>query len=262
MVSENELICSANHRGLTYGDGIFETMISNKGDINYFDQHLHRLQKGMSILGMVADKLFIKENIFQHILELIHVNDFFTSSVRVKLIVWRKSGGLFTPLNNGIDFMISVKEQPADEIPPLEAELSQQIRLYPSPYSIFKTCNMLPYVMAGMEKKKRKLSELVLLSYSGHIAECSASNIFWVKDDEYFTPSLETGCIEGIMRNVIIEKLAKQEIIVKEVKAFPEALRQADAAFTSNVSGIKPIHKFEKKIFNNEMSATILNYFQ
>ncbi len=258
LVSENSLSFNTEHRGLSYGDGLFETIIANEGIIHYFDRHIDRLNKGMAALGMISDGNMSCEKLLEHIHNLFKLNNLLSSAVRIKIIVWRKSGGLFTPSDNRVDFIITVKEQKNHQQPAVEAELSEQVRLYASPYSRFKTCNMLPYILAGIEKKSRKISELVLLSYEEHIAECSSSNIFWVKDEVFSTPSLETGCIEGIMRGVIIDKLNKKGIVLKEVKEKPDALRTADTVFTSNVSGVKIFKRFEKHIYKNTSIASLI----
>lgn len=251
MISENSLSCAANHRGLSYGDGLFETIIYKKGSIFYLDRHLIRLSKGMETLGMVADKTLDRDVMENQIQSLINVNGMNGKLVRIKLIVWRKNGGLFTPENNQVDIMIAVKEQVSPQLQNVEAELSEQVKLFPSIYSRFKTCNMLPYVLAGLEKQQRNITELVLLSYKGYVAECSSSNIFWIKDDVFYTPSLQTGCIEGIMRNIVIETLKKEGFNVKEVEAEPEELKDADFIFTSNVTGLRIINRFEGKTFTN-----------
>jgi len=66
--------------------------------------------------------------------------------------------------------------------------------------SAFKTLNALPYVLAGNYRKQLGVDEVILLDTHGHLAECVASNLFWLKDGMLYTPSLNTGCIGGIIR--------------------------------------------------------------
>ena len=62
----------------------------------------------------------------------------------------------------------------------------------------------LPYVMAGIEKQNRGLDDLIILSTKDHVSECIASNIFWLRKGTIYTPSLRSGCIEGIRRAQLI----------------------------------------------------------
>ncbi len=258
IVFENDIKFSKTQRGMVYGDGLFETMICKEGTVKYLDKHLARLHKGMEVLGMIPDETFEEANILDNIHKLLDANEAKYPTARIRLIVWRKNGGYFTPVDNGCESLISCSEQVINTQTGIEAALSERIFLSPSPYSGFKTLNMLPYVLAGIEKQKRGLSELVLLNNTGHVTEASSSNIFWIKNNKYFTPSLDTGCIAGIMREVIMEKLTALGKEVHEVKEPPEALREADAVFMSNVTGIRFLHKFEGKIFKEETSNSFL----
>jgi branched-subunit amino acid aminotransferase/4-amino-4-deoxychorismate lyase len=86
-----------------------------------------------------------------------------------------------------------------------------------------------------------------MLNTKGLIAECSSSNIFWRVGNKIYTPSLECDILNGVIRQVIIEKLANStdyELI--ECKAKLKALKKADEVFITNSSfKILPVEQIE-----------------
>lgn len=254
MVDLEDFCLDITNRGFLYGDGLFETIMFKDGKIKFLERHLDRLHRGMKALGMIPNKDINFTNIENQVPQLVKVNNI-SHHARVKLQVWRKSGGLFTPLNNETDYLIIVQEQLSGSAIKLEADISQEVKINYSQFSRFKTCNMLPYILAGLEKEKRKIDELIILNGHGFVAECSAANIFWVKDGTYFTPSLESGCIEGIKRAVILEELNRRNIQYKEILEGPDSLYNADFAFASNVAGIFPLAKVGSITFNYQLES-------
>jgi 4-amino-4-deoxychorismate lyase len=224
-------------------------MIYHNGKIKYLERHLQRLFMGMNLFGMIPNHHLNFSSIDQQVHQLVKLNKL-TDPSRVRLQVWRKSGGLYTPLNNEIDFFIKVQEQIPLSGTGKTAEISQEIKVNFNIYSRFKTCNMLIYILASLEKEKRKLDDLILLNSLGFVAECTAANIFWVKNNIFYTPALESGCIEGIMRGVILDMLKIKKINSKEVLEGPDALYSADYAFTCNVAGVIPLEKIDNKTYS------------
>jgi branched-chain amino acid aminotransferase/4-amino-4-deoxychorismate lyase len=172
------------------------------------------------------------------------------SDARVRVHVWRKSGGTYTPLYNEMEFCIMAHALSAAAPTAKEkAYFYEDIRLVASPLSRFKTCNALPYVMAGIAMTQRGAGEMILLDVYGHVAECIASNIFWIKEHVLCTPSLQSGCIEGIMRKQVLQKAHELYIPVQEDLFIKEDLLKAEALFCCNVAGIQVIRQVEEVVF-------------
>jgi len=248
IITEQHLHLPYHDRAFNYGDGLFESIIYHKGKARFLNDHLKRLKKGMHALGIQGGQ-GIKKNVLSAQIDcLLHKNKI-KGSARLKLMVWRKPGGLYTPEN--LHFNLLIISQPTEfnkQNPTgLSLGLSQNVRLAYSSLSRFKTCNALPYVLAGLEKQHTPFDELLLLDQKGRVAECTASNLFWIKKDIVFTPSLKTGCVAGVSRKNILKRLEKQGFKTEKVKAGPEALLEADHIFTSNVSRIAQIGTFAEK---------------
>ncbi|MCS6833464.1 MAG: aminotransferase class IV, partial [Flammeovirgaceae bacterium] len=160
---------------------------------------------------------------------------------RVKLIVWRKEGGRYTPTDNRTHFLLTTEPY---QSPPTKTDthvsICRTITLFPHSLSPFKCCS-LPYVVAGIEKKERKLDDIILLNHKGYLVECLVSNLFWKKDGIIFTPSLSTGCIDGVFRKNLLAFFRKIGQPYAEVEAPLEELFLAQSVFTTNVAGIRHV---------------------
>lgn len=247
-LNETEFHVGCDNRAFTYGDGVFETIIASPHKISFLTDHITRLTKGINALGMIAPAEINLSAIEKFIQSLITKNQI-EKEARIKILVWRKSEGLFTPSGNESEFIITASSH-TQPLPVKEKVLFyKDIRLVHSPVSRFKTLSSLPYVMAGIAKTTLQADDLILFDTEDHVAECLISNIFWIKDEKVFTPSIETGCKEGIMRKQILDYLNKSNIKWEEGKFRKEDLLQANLIFTSNVAGIIPLRKVEDKIF-------------
>jgi len=109
--------------------------------------------------------------------------------------------------------------------------------------------NALKYVIAGIEKKERGLDEIIILDHQSHISEALSSNIFWKKDDSFYTPPLSTGCISGVMRQWIKKELSYNGFTVEEKLIDKGEFLRSDCIFTTNANGIGHIRSIEEYTF-------------
>ncbi|QHT69466.1 aminotransferase class IV [Rhodocytophaga rosea] len=249
LTEETMVSVPFHNRAFQYGDGLFETMRFQEGRILFLEDHLERLSAGLEVLQMKLPSDFSLYYLETAIAQLVEANDLFPRA-RIRLQVWRKSGGLYTPTQKEAEFYISA--QPFVETP-MEKEkvlFYRDIRLQYSPLSSLKTCNALPYIMAGIAKTNTDADDMILLDNQGHTSECIASNIFWIKNGIVYTPSLQSGCIAGVMRKQIMNHANKLAIPLEE-GLFPESsILEAEAVFCSNISGIQAIKQIEEVVFD------------
>lgn len=227
----------ADNRGFAYADGLFETMIAHQGKIDYWTDHLERLLAGLQFLEISPQKKLL-ETLPAQIKELIKENGI-QSSARVKLTLWRNSGGLYTPTEASFSYVITAT--PFNEIDPTIESLSicSDLKLPKSPLGNFKTINSLYYVKAGLFKSRSKADDLILLNTHDEVCECTSSNLFWKKNEVYYTPALETGCIAGIMRKNFLKQLQSQNKKVVEGIFTSSDLVDAHCYYLTNVTGIR-----------------------
>lgn len=245
-------------RAFNYGDGLFETIIVRRGEIRFLDYHLERLHKGLKILSINGNEI-TKEAIEMDIQTLFSKENY-RRTIRVKIHVWRKPGGLYTPQNNTANILITVSKQLDRPKTINKAEIAENITLSYSPISGLKTCNALPYILAGLEKKEKKLDEVIILDNNGNLSECSSSNLFWVKGNVIYTPSLSSGCVAGVMRRNILEQARLSKRNIEEVLEKPTTLLTANQVFCCNVTGIYTFKSIGTQTYNIELEQKILRW--
>ena len=99
-----------------------------------------------------------------------------------------------------------------------------------------KATNFLNNILAKREAIAAGSFDALLLNWESHLAECTVSNLFFVKAGRLCTPSLPCGILDGITREIILT-LAREELIPAEEGLFTVAeLRQAEECFLSNTT--------------------------
>lgn len=241
------------NRAMNFGDGLFETMVFDGTEIRFFPHHLARLDLGMSTLRMNGSSAVVSG------LETWLQEKYDGQRLRVRCNVFRGGVGKYTPETNEVVFTLHIQSfYPAPMVKPL-ASFSETVSLHPSKWSQCKTLNALPYVMAAIERKERGLDELILLDSKGKIAEASSSNIFWRKGKKVYTPGLECGCITGVGRRAVLEKIPR---LVTQGSFNSNELLNADQVWVTNVTGISYLEKIDSLEFSTEAWEPLLEIFE
>jgi branched-chain amino acid aminotransferase len=125
--------------------------------------------------------------------------------------------------------------------------------------SNIKTCNSLPFVMAGLFKTQNRLDDVFIINQHGNLCEAGSSNIFvWYKNNLY-TPALSEGCVEGVMRQVVIKLAQENGIPFTEAQINPDILYEADEVLLTNASrGIQWVMGFGVKRYFNQLSKGLI----
>ncbi|GAC1300534.1 MAG: branched-chain-amino-acid transaminase [Mucilaginibacter sp.] len=249
------------NRAFRYGDGLFESMRMMKGQLKFADMHADRLQRGMKALKIDGysqmDTWFLKEKAE----DLAQRNK--AKHGRLRLTVFRDSEGMYAPTQNKAGWCLEM--QPLDEPRYFLNEKGLIMDIFteipkPSNYlSNIKTCNSLIYVMAGLHKTYNKLDEVFLLNQNGFLCEASSSNVFILYQNHLYTPALSEGCVEGVMRQVVINLARKNNIPVTEAQINPEILYEADEVFLTNAGrGIQTVMGFGVRRYFNAVSKLLV----
>ena len=108
------------------------------------------------------------------------------------------------------------------------------------------------YQVAVIERsklEKTKFDDCLMLDLKGNVAETSACNIFWIKNQEVFTPLIHSS-LDGITRRCIIKLCKLYDIKVSVGNYKLEKILDADYVFTTGTAAeIQVIGKINKKKF-------------
>ncbi|MBL4644127.1 MAG: aminotransferase class IV [Flavobacteriaceae bacterium] len=258
LINQSEFSMTSNNRAFKYGDAIFETLNIQNSTIVFWEDHYFRLMASMRMLRMEIPMKFTLEFLEQEILKTVSRQDGF-SKVRVRLTIFRKDGGLYTPLTNEVDFLIEVSENAYEKKKSYRVDLFKDFYNYSGLLSTVKTTNRMLNTLASIFMDENELDNCVLINERKGVVEAANANIFIVKGNEIKTPALEEGCIKGIVRKKIIEILNKNETYsISETAISPFEMQKADEVFlTNSIIGVQPVTNYRKKTYKTEIGEKL-----
>ncbi|MDX9940874.1 MAG: aminotransferase class IV [Bacteroidales bacterium] len=253
---------SPANRSFRYGDGLFETIRVESGKILWAERHFKRLVRSAKLLKLDLPAGYGQESFSGDILKLCRENHGAGEAVRVRFSLFRHEGGFYKPDSGLADYLVETSLL-KNNFYRLNARglLVDVFEDYYKPchgLSTVKSSSALIYVMAGIYCKEKGLDDCLLINDERLLAEATSSNLFLVKDQRLITPSLDQGCVEGVMRAVIIDLARTHGIQVAERPIEPFELPEADEVFLTNaISGLQWVVGFREKRYYNKMARTL-----
>lgn len=222
---------SPGQAGLFNGWGLFTTLRIAQGEPFAFERHWRRLKNDSARTH--CPLLYDPETLRQEIRELARINHAPESAARV-YIIWNTIGswGSDEPMPE-TDLLICTAPHPEYNAP-ARLTLREHIRDAASPLAGVKVTSWLLNVWCLREAQDQGYNEVVLLNERGEVAECTAANIFCLKDGRVLTPPLSSGCLEGITRSVLLEIAPGAGYPVEEKILRAEDLFTAEEVFISS----------------------------
>ncbi|MFH2144021.1 MAG: aminotransferase class IV [Bacteroidota bacterium] len=264
FIKKKEKIFDSENRAFRYGDGVFETIRVAEKNIFFFKDHFQRLTSGMEILGFTRNPSFSLEAIADNIIKLLNINRLFQGA-RIRLSVFRTHGGFYTPESNEFEYVIEVaKLQNKNYILNQKGLIIDIYKEHNKPIGILsniKSSNALLYVLASKWKRENNFDDCLLINENGNIVEATSSNLFIVKDNILITPSLLDGCVDGIIRNHVIDiALSLKFVIYDEANVKESDIIEADEIFiTNSINGIQWIVAYKNKRYFNKLSKLFID---
>ena len=247
--------------GLLYGDGIFEGIRIYNGKVFRLKEHIERFYE--SAKAIILEILMTKEEMKAAVEDAVKVNE--RKDGYIRLMVTRGEGSL------GLD--------PASCKKATVIIIVSDIQLYPKEYyekgialvtvtsrripsecldPRIKSLNYLNNIMAKLEAKQAGCLEAVMLNTQGFVAECTADNIFIVKEGRLLTPSVYHGALEGITRQTVMEIAEKLSIESAETTLAPYDLYTADECFlTGTGAEIVPVVKIDGRVIGDGVPGKV-----
>jgi branched-chain amino acid aminotransferase len=249
---------TTDNRGFKYGDGIFETIKVVNKKVIFWEDHYFRLMASMRMLRMKIPMEFTLEFLEKEILKTVGVLED-TSTFRVRLNVFRKDGGLYTPKTNAINYLIEASESNYQTKGTYEIDVFKDFYNYSGLLSTIKTNNRMLNTLASIYANENDLDNCILVNERKGVVEVANANIFIVKDNVVKTPALTEGCIKGIVRSKVIDILTKnKDFTIEEVVISPFEIQKADEVFITNaIMGIQAVTKYKKKSFNTALATKL-----
>ena len=261
FVDKDKALVSVYDHGYLYGDGIFEGIRAYKGCIFALREHIERLY--YSAKTLMIDMPVTIEEMEKIVADTLVINNL--EDAYIRLVISRGAGDL------GLD--------PRKCSKPTLVVIADKIKLYPeefyqkglevvtasvrrTPVDSFngkvKSLNYLNNIMARIEANNAGAGEAIMLNHDGYIAECSADNIFIIKDKEIFTPAPHLGLLKGITRDSIIKVARSQGLNVYETIFTTHDVYNADEVFlTGTGAEVVAVVRADKRIIGNGLPGPI-----
>jgi 4-amino-4-deoxychorismate lyase len=244
LVSSEEAVISPFDHGFLYGMGLFETFRVYDSHPFLLDDHLERLNRGLKALNIKA--VFSREDIAVKIRKVLERNDFRDANVRLNVSAGIEELGLPPDVYSKPQLILFARPlPPAGEMTEKEAVLLNMRRNTPEGNERLKSHHYMNNILAKRELGNVPGQEGIFLTKEGFLAEGVVSNLFWTKGDTLYTPSVETGILNGITRQFVMLLAERNGMEVQEGFYLPEELMAADEVFVTNsIQEIAPAASF------------------
>lgn len=252
-------------RGLSYGDGLFETILVREGVPLLWEAHLWRMKTSAKRLK-ICFAPSLAADFREDLLKLIGAS---SKTGVLKLMLTRGE----TQRGYKIDDNAAVTRiailSPAPDLEHLTRDgisvvlCRTQLARQPLLAGI-KHLNRLEQVLARSEWQQSEITEGIVCDTRNHVIEGCMSNLFWVKNGTLYTPDLSLSGVEGVVRNLVVE-LCEQHQLLQVRSGFynKDDLFEADEIFVTNsvfnilaVVNIAADYSLQDRLF----SPLIFNY--
>ncbi len=232
---------SVHDRGLSYGDGLFETFAVAEGRPIAWEPHISRLQNGCQRLRIPCPAEALLRA------EATRVCAGLTLGV-LKIIVTRGANGRGYRIPEVVNPSRILTIYPWPAFPRSRAREGVRVtvcqtRLAANPgLAGIKHLNRLEQVLARSEWDGPHYAEGLMLDTAGRVVEGTMSNLFLVIDGQLVTPDLADAGVAGIMRGLVLAEAAALDIGATVAPVGLDDLRRAEELFLCNsLFGVWPI---------------------
>jgi branched-chain amino acid aminotransferase len=224
----------ASDRGLTLGDGLFETIAVKAGTALRLDAHFRRLRSGAEFLGLTVP--MTDEGLADAVAGIAGANGLHDAAVRLTLTAGPAPRGLPRPVGLTPTLLLTAGPMPGEQLPARLIIATRTCRNEQSPLSRLKTLNYLDSIIARNEAQARGADDAILLNSRGQVAEASAANLFARIDGHWLTPPIADGALPGTMRAALIKAWG-----AGERRLMPADLDRAEEMILTTALGIRPV---------------------
>lgn len=247
---------------LHYSGSVFEGERAYNRKVFKLKEHTERLINSSEALGLKVP-YSVEEIIKAHEL-LIEKNKIQDAYIRPLVWCGSESLNIINPKLSTNVLIAAISSMPQAFTTGFNLHVSKWRKAAPNMIPV-QSKSAAHYNMAITSKKEAKAlgyDDALLLDYEGYIAECTTTNIFFVKDNILYTPIADR-FLEGITRQTIIKIAKDLGLEVKEERIKLEQIEDFTSCFATGtaieVQNINSIDLDEKKVtFNDHKIANML----
>jgi branched-chain amino acid aminotransferase len=241
FLPEEDVKFHLSDRGLTLGDGVFDTQKMMDGVLTDSPAHFERLIRHAAAIHISCPYTAAEINEFAQKLTL------GPAIIRTVLTRGPAARGLVMPERATPTLLMRAMPLPDLRLDPV-VMISSIRRNETSPLSYIKATNYLDAIMALQTARSHGFDDAIFLNTQGFVTCATTSNIFIVEGKNWITPPLSDGIVDGITRaGVIREKNAHESQI-----DLPRLYKADEIWLTNSVMGLRKVKELSQK-FSPEM---------
>ncbi|MBU9710485.1 aminodeoxychorismate lyase [Evansella tamaricis] len=234
--------------GFLYGLGLFETFRTYHGHPFLLDDHFQRLKDSAEELNIQLPS-YNREKTVQIIELLLEKNGLEDGYFRWNISAGEREIGLSTSPYLYPNTVVFVKPLPR-ELKEKKGVFLKQRRNSPEGAQRLKSHHYLNNIIGKREIGSNGEIEGIFLSEKDVVSEGIVSNVLWWKSNVLYTPSVSSGCLDGITKKFIIAIAKDLKLEVREGEYSPSHLLDADEVFVTNsIQGIVPLQEVDQMQF-------------
>lgn len=236
--------------GFLVGDGVFETLVARNGKPFTAVRHWKRLVASCDAMGITAPRFELFIAAIQDVMDANDLRD-----ARLRVTVTSGDGPLGSDRGHEMPTM-TVVASVLKPWPPTETAVTVPwTRNERGALAGIKSTSYGENARALADAKARGAGEAILANTRGELCEGTGTNLFIVGDGIVKTPPLESGCLAGITRSLVIEACLKAGIALQEVTMQLSILETCQEAFlTSSTRDVHPMAAIDGRKLPGELS--------
>ena len=241
-IAEGSIAIDPHDRGLTLGDGLFETILVLNRSALWGNMHLARLQSSAQELGIP----FERHQLDDAMAELLSKADRSHHVLRITLTRGSAGRGLAGTGAKPSLLLTLDRFDPGLMFLPV-ALITASVRRNPSsPAARLKTLSYIDNVAAAREASARGMEDALLLNSDGRVACSTIANVFILKGQKLVTPARDQGILTGVIRQALLASAHHLGLVTEERAVKPAELLKADAVFlTNSLRFVRPVKSLD-----------------
>lgn len=239
VVPAEEAVVSVFDHGFLYGDGVYETLRSYGGAVFMMEEHLDRLERSASLIGLVLP--LGREAVKGAVYQTLKANSLRDAYVRITVSRGAGPIGLDPALCERPTFVVHAGELPRyperlyeEGVRLVIPRTRRNLREALDPR--IKSLNFLNNIQAKREALEAGAFEALMLNHRDRLTECTVANVFFARGGALLTPSVECGLLDGITRGHVIALAEREGMRVIEGEFRKEDLFRAEEVFITNTT--------------------------
>ncbi len=239
LVDASDARVSVLDHGFTVADGVFETLKVTCGVAFALTRHIDRLERSAAAMALPAPD---RDAVFDAVRETVDANAPMLGELARLRITYTAGDAPLGSDRGGTGPTLVVAVSAMKPWPESAAVITVPWpRNERSPLAGVKSTSYAENVLALARAHEHGAGEALMPDTQGRLCEGTGSNVFLVLDGRLITPTLVTGCLAGVTRDLVLEWSGAEEADVTM-----SALQDATEVFiTSSTRDVQPVHRVD-----------------